>query len=227
MHASVIEGGQEYSSYPARCLRQGERRTIPGETVEDVRVELEAIAQEPARPCGLMFHRHPFEAAPEAPVVRALHRHLGHDGRRRGRVLGRLRAPRRRGHTHRRLRADRRGDPRHRRMGRPRLARALPRGVSRRGEGDLRMRLRVVHVGRRAVGPELGRADRRAPRLPPRRGRRCGRTGTRLGGAAARGTGVSRSRRALRTTGADVVVLASPPSTHRPWPNWRSARAVT
>ena len=33
IHASLIEGGQEFSSYPARCLLQGERRTIPGETV--------------------------------------------------------------------------------------------------------------------------------------------------------------------------------------------------
>ena len=32
LHASVIEGGEEYSSYPARCLLTGERRTIPGET---------------------------------------------------------------------------------------------------------------------------------------------------------------------------------------------------
>ena len=30
VHASLIEGGQEYSSYPARCLLSGERRTIPG-----------------------------------------------------------------------------------------------------------------------------------------------------------------------------------------------------
>ena len=44
LHASVIEGGQEYSSYPAHCRLQGERRTIPGETVDDVRRELEALA---------------------------------------------------------------------------------------------------------------------------------------------------------------------------------------
>ena len=31
LHASVIEGGQEFSSYPDRCLLKGERRTIPGE----------------------------------------------------------------------------------------------------------------------------------------------------------------------------------------------------
>ena len=31
LHASLIEGGQEFSSYPARCLLTGERRTLPGE----------------------------------------------------------------------------------------------------------------------------------------------------------------------------------------------------
>jgi acetylornithine deacetylase len=31
VHASLIEGGQELSTYPARCLVKLERRTIPGE----------------------------------------------------------------------------------------------------------------------------------------------------------------------------------------------------
>src|SRR5262249_54169972 len=42
-HASLIEGGQEYSSYPARCLLQAERRTIPGETPELAEVEIREI----------------------------------------------------------------------------------------------------------------------------------------------------------------------------------------
>jgi acetylornithine deacetylase len=36
VHASLIEGGQELSSYPARCLLSIERRTNPGETLDDV-----------------------------------------------------------------------------------------------------------------------------------------------------------------------------------------------
>ena len=40
VHASLIEGGQEFSSYPARCLLQAERRTIPGETVALAEQEL-------------------------------------------------------------------------------------------------------------------------------------------------------------------------------------------
>ena len=46
LHASVIEGGQEYSSYPERCLLKGERRTIPGETAEHVAGELQRSARE-------------------------------------------------------------------------------------------------------------------------------------------------------------------------------------
>ncbi|MEA2427037.1 MAG: acetylornithine deacetylase [Thermoleophilaceae bacterium] len=45
VHASLIEGGQELSSYPARCRLSLERRTIPGETVEDVRRECEALVE--------------------------------------------------------------------------------------------------------------------------------------------------------------------------------------
>lgn len=48
VHASVIRGGEELSSYPAECTISLERRTLPGEsaeTVEDeMRVLLDAIA---------------------------------------------------------------------------------------------------------------------------------------------------------------------------------------
>jgi acetylornithine deacetylase len=43
VHASVISGGEELSSYPATCTIRLERRTIPGETVESTRAELQAI----------------------------------------------------------------------------------------------------------------------------------------------------------------------------------------
>ena len=48
LHASLIEGGQELSSFPARCVLTGERRTIPGETVEAVEDELRALAGDAA-----------------------------------------------------------------------------------------------------------------------------------------------------------------------------------
>ncbi len=79
VHASLIEGGQEYSSYPARCLLRGERRTIPGETTETVERELAGLVDGSGATARLSFHRGPFAAPLDAPVVTALHRHLGID----------------------------------------------------------------------------------------------------------------------------------------------------
>ncbi len=45
VHASLIHGGTEMSSYPARCLLSVERRTLPGETAESVEAELGAIIE--------------------------------------------------------------------------------------------------------------------------------------------------------------------------------------
>src|SRR2546430_2514194 len=44
LHASLIEGGQEFSSYPERCLLTGDRRTLPGETRADIEGDLRAAA---------------------------------------------------------------------------------------------------------------------------------------------------------------------------------------
>ena len=67
VHASLIEGGQELSSFPARCLLVGERRTIPGETVELVEQELRGLAG------GAKFRqiaaREPYEALVDHPFV--------------------------------------------------------------------------------------------------------------------------------------------------------------
>jgi acetylornithine deacetylase len=43
LHASLIEGGQELSSYPAQCRLQLERRMLPGETEAAVEAELREI----------------------------------------------------------------------------------------------------------------------------------------------------------------------------------------
>lgn len=79
VHASTIVGGVEMSSYPARCTIGLERRTLPGETAEQVRGELDALldrcrAQDPDlvveyRP-GLV--REPFEVPADADVVSAV-----------------------------------------------------------------------------------------------------------------------------------------------------------
>ena len=81
-HASLIEGGQEYSSYPARCVLQAERRTIPGETVSLVEQELQDVVdragvgddQFSARFRSLAS-REPFEVAENEAIVQVVRRH--------------------------------------------------------------------------------------------------------------------------------------------------------
>src|SRR5262245_42382435 len=70
LHASLIEGGQEFSTYPARCLLCGERRTIPGETVEQVEAELHAIAGD--ADLRLIVDRDPFETSLDDPFVQVV-----------------------------------------------------------------------------------------------------------------------------------------------------------
>jgi acetylornithine deacetylase len=43
IHASLIEGGQELSTYPARCALKLERRTIPGEDGASALAEMEKV----------------------------------------------------------------------------------------------------------------------------------------------------------------------------------------
>ncbi len=49
VHASLIKGGQELSSYPDRCVLSIERRTIPGELPEQAEAELVQIVTEVGR----------------------------------------------------------------------------------------------------------------------------------------------------------------------------------
>lgn len=79
VHASLIRGGQELSSYPASCVLEIERRTIPGESVEQVRAELQGlidsiVARDPAFAATLRMGlvRQPFEVGENAGIVRAV-----------------------------------------------------------------------------------------------------------------------------------------------------------
>jgi acetylornithine deacetylase len=79
LHASLISGGQELSSYPASCRLEVERRTIPGETPEsaeaEIREALEKIAKSyPGFKAVLRrtFARNPMEARRDSPIVLAL-----------------------------------------------------------------------------------------------------------------------------------------------------------
>jgi acetylornithine deacetylase len=76
LHASLIAGGEELSSYPARCVLSLERRTLPGETAADVERELDALldrcrAADPELVAQrrTLLVREPFELDPEAELV--------------------------------------------------------------------------------------------------------------------------------------------------------------
>jgi len=76
LHASVIEGGVELSSYPARCKLGLERRTLPGERGEQVEVELTRLLErcrqadpEFAASHRTLLVREPFEIDQDEELV--------------------------------------------------------------------------------------------------------------------------------------------------------------
>jgi acetylornithine deacetylase len=77
VHASLIEGGQEYSSYPARCLLQGERRTIPGERRDAVEAELRELLGDSGGSIAFPFGRDPMEVSADEEIVRIVQGHIG------------------------------------------------------------------------------------------------------------------------------------------------------
>ncbi|MEN8171373.1 MAG: ArgE/DapE family deacylase [Chloroflexota bacterium] len=84
LHAAFLRGGKEVSIYAANCLLKMERRTVPGETVEQATAELQAIMDQLGEQDSTFkgtvkptFWRHPFEAAPDTPIVETLDHALG------------------------------------------------------------------------------------------------------------------------------------------------------
>jgi acetylornithine deacetylase len=88
LHAPMLRGGTELSTYAASCRLGIERRTVPGETEEGVRAEIEALieqtrAADPSFKATVrcLLARNAFEVSPEAVVVKtvraAASRHLG------------------------------------------------------------------------------------------------------------------------------------------------------
>jgi acetylornithine deacetylase len=77
VHASLIEGGQELSTYPERCVLRLERRTIPGETPEQVEGEIRALLDGVDGDVRTTFVRHPFEVEESEAVVETVRRHAG------------------------------------------------------------------------------------------------------------------------------------------------------
>jgi acetylornithine deacetylase len=87
IHASIISGGLELSTYPDRCSLQVERRTIPGETAEHVFREQQAIldglaAQDADFNAELQMGlvREPFESPTDAAIVGVLSSVLRRNG---------------------------------------------------------------------------------------------------------------------------------------------------
>jgi acetylornithine deacetylase len=83
IHASLIRGGQELSTYPARCVLSIERRTIPGETIAEVEGQIAAIlaaagAANSSFQAELrtLLAREPFSVGLDQPIVDLARRHL-------------------------------------------------------------------------------------------------------------------------------------------------------
>jgi acetylornithine deacetylase len=86
LHASLIEGGRELSSYPDRCALKLERRTISGESAADVRSQFEGILaslrrQDPEFEASLteLFARPSYEIAAHHQLPIMLQRVLADD----------------------------------------------------------------------------------------------------------------------------------------------------
>ena len=76
VHAALIEGGQELSSYPERCVLRIERRSLPGEDDAALAAELDdLLARARARERALVataaitLTRPPFAVDPDAEIV--------------------------------------------------------------------------------------------------------------------------------------------------------------
>ena len=76
LHAAMIHGGTEISTYADRCLLKVERRTVPGETVEGTTAELQQIVDRLEKQDSrfkanvkVAFWRKPFEIRPDASIV--------------------------------------------------------------------------------------------------------------------------------------------------------------
>ena len=84
LHAGVIKGGVEFSTYPDRCHLTGERRTLPGETTDAVLHELVQVLERAGREVEDLqasalvgVARDPFEVHEDDPVVELVKRHAG------------------------------------------------------------------------------------------------------------------------------------------------------
>jgi acetylornithine deacetylase len=79
LHASIVEGGHEWSSYPSEARLQFERRTLPGEPADvalaeanDILATLRREDREFEGEAGAVFGRHPYAIGLDHPLTQAL-----------------------------------------------------------------------------------------------------------------------------------------------------------
>lgn len=79
LHASLVSGGTEASTIPDRCTLTVERRTLPGESLADVELEMRRLLDvcrsgdpELEVSSRTTLYRDAFEVAPQEPVVQAI-----------------------------------------------------------------------------------------------------------------------------------------------------------
>ena len=87
VHAAAISGGSGMSSYPDLCELSIERRTIPGETTDQIRLEIEELldrvklADEKFNgSIEVTMEQQPSDVPASAPIVRALSQSLANSG---------------------------------------------------------------------------------------------------------------------------------------------------
>src|SRR5256885_11622916 len=77
VHASLIEGGQEMSTYPAHCVAKLERRTVPGEDGATSLREIQSLIGDEPATARVLLERPPSEVAASHPLGRAVARGAG------------------------------------------------------------------------------------------------------------------------------------------------------
>jgi acetylornithine deacetylase len=72
LHASLIEGGRELSTYPDRCVLTIERRILPDEPIDVVEEQIRAAASGAGADVRLSFRREPLETPRDEPIVETI-----------------------------------------------------------------------------------------------------------------------------------------------------------
>jgi acetylornithine deacetylase len=74
LHCSLIEGGSGISTYAPECRLKVERRTLPGESLEQVERELREVVSDAGEEADIdcFFDRTPLVCPPDAPIARCV-----------------------------------------------------------------------------------------------------------------------------------------------------------